>query len=54
MTFLQLAKEILSKAKYPLTSKEIWEIAKKEKYDEKSVARGKRSGILCEWRLLMI
>lgn len=40
MTFLQLAKEILAKAKYPLTSKEIWEIAKKEKYDEKVGSKG--------------
>ena len=40
MTFLQLAKEILSKAKYPMTSIEIWEIAKKEKYDEKVGSKG--------------
>lgn len=40
MTFLQLAKEILANAKYPLTSKEIWEIAKQKKYNEKVGSKG--------------
>jgi len=41
MTFLELAKKVLSEIKKPLTANEIWEIAKEKGYNQKLNKQGK-------------
>ncbi|MEA3451264.1 MAG: HTH domain-containing protein [Bacteroidota bacterium] len=41
MTFLELAKKVLSDLKKPLTANEIWETAKEQGYDQKLNKQGK-------------
>ncbi len=41
MTFLGLAKKVLEEAGRPLTGREIWEMAREKRYDERINSRGK-------------
>jgi len=44
LTFLQLAKKVISEEKKALTGKEIWEIAKEKGYDSLVSTKGKTPG----------
>ncbi len=43
-TFLELAKKIFKEEKKPLSSEEIWEIAKSRGYDKNVDTQGKHPG----------